>query len=48
MRKLLPLLLVIASSAFADLSILNTFNAGELSPHMDARIDFQKYSSGLR
>src|SRR6056297_4193038 len=39
---------VIASTGWADLAILNTFNSGELSPHMNARIDFEKYKSGLR
>src|SRR6056297_2741980 len=40
--------LLIASTACSELAILNTFNSGELSPHMNARIDFEKYKSGLR
>ena len=28
--------------------VINTFNAGELSPHMDGRVDFAKYRSGCR
>ena len=48
MKKLLTLCLLIAGIAGAESVILNTFNAGELSPHLDSRVDFAKYQSGLR
>ncbi len=48
MKKLIVMLLAVCGAGCADMAILNTFNAGELSPHMDARLDFQKYQSGLR
>ena len=47
MKRFLAIFLI-ASTGWADLAILNTFNSGELSPHMNARIDFEKYKSGLR
>lgn len=48
MKKLLFILALLSGSAFADKAILNTFNSGELSPHLDARLDFEKYVSGCR
>ena len=49
MRKLLCLVaLALPLIGCSEQAILNTFNAGELSPHMDARIDYEKYSSGQR
>ena len=48
MKKLITLITLLFGITFAEMVILNTFNAGELSSHLDARIDFQKYQSGLR
>lgn len=47
MKKLLVILLI-GASAYGEESVLNTFTSGELSPHMDARVDFEKYRSGCR
>ena len=48
MKKLLLAGLLSFGVAFGEVIILNTFNGGELSPHLNSRIDFQKYQSGLR
>lgn len=51
MKKLI-LMFILCSTAFGVTTRvplnLNTFNAGELSPLMNARADFPKYSSGAR
>lgn len=48
MRKLLALVLCLYSISFGNVAILNTFTSGELSPHLDSRLDFDKYASGCR
>ncbi len=47
MKTFLAILLT-AGTVCAEQSILNTFTSGELSPHLDARVDFEKYRSGCR
>ena len=49
-KYIIAILLIIASIAFAQKTskVIVSFNAGELSPLMDARIDQAKYSAGCR
>jgi len=37
-----------ASVATANVAIYNSFTSGELSPYLDARVDFERYGSGCR
>ncbi len=46
MKKLL--LLLLSGICYGEPAILNTFTSGELSAHLDARVDFEKYSSGCK
>lgn len=48
MKKIILFFFSIATLTYAAPSILNTFTSGELSPHLDARLDFEKYVSGCR
>jgi len=51
MKSYVAILLGAAFGVFvaqSELVVLNTFNGGELSPHINARIDFKKYKSGCR
>lgn len=48
MKKLAAIWFALALTAVAGTVVINTFNAGELSSYMDARVDFGKYRSGCR
>jgi len=50
MKKLILFLILssVYTSAFAHVGVINSFNAGELSPLLEGRTDIAKYYSGCR
>ena len=46
--KRIVIFLLLASAALGADTVINAFNAGELSPLLDGRSDLQKYYSGCR
>ena len=47
-RKLAMVLMLCAAALAANTSILNSFNAGEMTPLLEGRTDIDKYYSGCK
>ena len=48
MKRYILIFLLLASQCFSASTMINSFNAGELSPLLDSRTDISKYYSGCR
>ena len=48
MKRLFLLILLLAGQLQASVTLLNSFNSGEISPLLEGRVDVKKYYSGCR